>query len=533
MDAHDLATQLKAPAFASKRARAVAVAPVAQTTLVLRLEEIKAYEHNPRRAENPEYARLVASIRSRKGLTTPLTVAKRPGEELYTVAAGGNSRLQALKELYDETGDPVFDRVTCQFEPWVSDCHVLASHLIENDVRGNMTFADKARAIVNWCELYESAHPAEAPLSQRQLAQRLGESGFQVSQTSVSRFLFAATHLMPFLPVAFDSGLGREPIERLIRLRTVAENYWRDAATGENAAAGSFERLFASVCQEQDCDRDAWIHEAFAAALARRLAALLERDAKVVTLELDALYRGMPLDSERPGDTGGDDGGWVFERERQHRRAQISGRRAHAGRDAGDANPLGSPGHKHGGSPIDTLATPPARISSHAELDSWRSQLRALARSLAERHGLGSLLKECDVGYGFFIEPPEPPSDDDLPGVFGRSNDAHASIATWLWWWLAACAQQLYPEHLASIRRRDPSAWLVQLFSGAAQYLPGTEPRAALGVLVPPPDLALLAGGFLANPGLSDADLAALHELVALTRRLNAFARQSNIPLWD
>lgn len=47
--------------------------PVSPTTVVLRVAEIKAYEHNPRLAENREYPRLKDSIRTRRALTTPLT----------------------------------------------------------------------------------------------------------------------------------------------------------------------------------------------------------------------------------------------------------------------------------------------------------------------------------------------------------------------------------------------------------------------------------------------------------------------------
>ena len=100
-DLAQLARTLKAPSFSHAAASAdqAVLEPVSPTTLVLRVDEIKAYEHNPRHAENREYPRLKDSIRARRGLTTPLTVTKRPGDDLYTIAAGGNSRLRALKEL--------------------------------------------------------------------------------------------------------------------------------------------------------------------------------------------------------------------------------------------------------------------------------------------------------------------------------------------------------------------------------------------------------------------------------------------------
>ncbi len=118
-DPDDLAAALSVPAFESstEEGEASSIHQLLPTTLVLTLDQLKPYEHNPRRAENPEYDRLVDSIRARRGLTTPLTVTKRPGEDLYTIAAGGNSRLAALRELYEATADVSFYRVSCRVEP--------------------------------------------------------------------------------------------------------------------------------------------------------------------------------------------------------------------------------------------------------------------------------------------------------------------------------------------------------------------------------------------------------------------------------
>ena len=138
----------------------------------------------------------------------PLTVAKRPGEDRYTIAAGGNSRLRILKHLAEETGDEAFAVVMCQFEPWSTECQVLANHLIENDIRGSILFGDKASAIVAWRELYEDANPDEAPLSQRMLAERLIAAGYRIPQSLLSRLVFAAVLYWQHDPHWIDDGLG-------------------------------------------------------------------------------------------------------------------------------------------------------------------------------------------------------------------------------------------------------------------------------------------------------------------------------------
>ena len=57
---------------------------------------IRAYERNPREAENAAYVEIKESIRV-DGMLQPLIVTRRPGEEDYVVAAGGNTRLRAIR----------------------------------------------------------------------------------------------------------------------------------------------------------------------------------------------------------------------------------------------------------------------------------------------------------------------------------------------------------------------------------------------------------------------------------------------------
>ncbi len=68
--------------------------------LRLEITRINLYERNPRRSKNPEYDRIKASILM-SGMDQPLLITKRPGEKDYIVQAGGNTRLQILKELFE------------------------------------------------------------------------------------------------------------------------------------------------------------------------------------------------------------------------------------------------------------------------------------------------------------------------------------------------------------------------------------------------------------------------------------------------
>ena len=66
------------------------------------ITRIHSYERNPRRSQNPEYDRIKASILE-SGMDQALSITQRPGETDYIVQAGGNTRLQILKELYETT----------------------------------------------------------------------------------------------------------------------------------------------------------------------------------------------------------------------------------------------------------------------------------------------------------------------------------------------------------------------------------------------------------------------------------------------
>jgi ParB family protein of integrating conjugative element (PFGI_1 class) len=121
--------------------------PVAVTQLVVEIDRILPYDRNPRRERNPLYDEIKESVRAQGGLNNPLTITRRPDDTYYMVESGGNTRLQILKELWQEMHDERFHRIHCLFRPWVSEAHVLTAYLIENDKRGDLIFIDKALAI--------------------------------------------------------------------------------------------------------------------------------------------------------------------------------------------------------------------------------------------------------------------------------------------------------------------------------------------------------------------------------------------------
>ncbi|MBK7079380.1 MAG: ParB N-terminal domain-containing protein [Betaproteobacteria bacterium] len=165
---------------------------------VLRVTDIEPYEHNPRQSANPLFETIKASIRQR-GMDAPLKVTRRPGAAHYVVAAGGNTRLLAQLQLWQETADRRFETVPVVIKAWCSESDVLAGHLIENEQRSDLTFWDKAQGVVALKAALEQERAAT--LSLRQWESALLDLGLQIGKDVLSTYLFAVERLAPLGPV--------------------------------------------------------------------------------------------------------------------------------------------------------------------------------------------------------------------------------------------------------------------------------------------------------------------------------------------
>lgn len=197
--------------------------PVSDISLVVTLDQLRAYDHNPRKSVNPKFVEIKESIRIR-GLDQPPTITKRPDEEHYIIRNGGNTRLKALKELWTETGDQRFYRIQCLFKPWDGEIAALVGHLVENELHGELLFIDKAVAINNMREYYNKQ--ANKTLSLRELAECFKKDGYPVSYTLVKRMLDCVEYLYPYIPELLFEGLGRPRVEELITLKNALYKIW-------------------------------------------------------------------------------------------------------------------------------------------------------------------------------------------------------------------------------------------------------------------------------------------------------------------
>lgn len=115
--AEQLAELIAQPHFGRTREVMASTDPIQPTAMVVEVDEIDVYDHNPRQLANDRYEEIKASIRA-SGMEQTLTITRRPGAPRYMIAAGGNTRLQAVKALWRETGDERFRCIHCLFRPW-------------------------------------------------------------------------------------------------------------------------------------------------------------------------------------------------------------------------------------------------------------------------------------------------------------------------------------------------------------------------------------------------------------------------------
>ncbi|REC93403.1 ParB family protein [Kushneria indalinina] len=211
------------PALNTQRADRLP-APTTEQSMSLTLDQLRPYDRNPRTHQNPKYDEIKESIRA-IGLRQKLTVTQRPGDDRYMISDGGNTRLTILNELYQETGDKRFYHQDCHFVPWQGEINVLTGHLAENDNRGQLSWVERSRGIVEAKRLIEE--DAGETISQRELTKRLRTLGYTINHGHVSRMIYTVENFLPTIPLSLESGMGRPQVEKLISFRQFCEECWR------------------------------------------------------------------------------------------------------------------------------------------------------------------------------------------------------------------------------------------------------------------------------------------------------------------
>lgn len=249
-----LLQQGKTAAGTQPLAPALAETPVSEMPLVLTLDEVNPNPDNPRTSRNPRYEEIKSSILAR-GLDTVPKVTRDPERpELgYFFSDGGNTRYAILSELWQETGEERFYRFSCVFKPWPGRLSCVIGHLAENEVRGDLSFIEKAFGIRQARALYE-AELGKA-VSLRELSTLLTAQGYPVHNSSISRMEDAVQYLYPYMPHLLETGLGRPQILQLLAMRSHAETTWQKHCITQEPKQ-PFDTVFGDVCSHFDSPED-------------------------------------------------------------------------------------------------------------------------------------------------------------------------------------------------------------------------------------------------------------------------------------
>lgn len=268
--------------------------PVIKTRVPVTLDILIAYNRNPRRTRNPLYDEIKESIRN-KGLDHPPIVTRKTPADPYMIKKGGNTRLQILNELWKETGDEKFFKFDCDFEPWTSDLDNLVSHMVENEMKGNTLFIERAIAAYEIKIELEANEPK--PISTNELSKRITKLGWSIDQSNLGQMLYAHENLFPVIPDAFWRGIGRDTVKKIKKLLETCKTFWESVAQ-ENE--GAFDEIWKPVFKAMDGDGfdiDKAEYE-----LCSSMSAKLNSPVLQLRAEVQAIGEGLSKGGNRPKD---------------------------------------------------------------------------------------------------------------------------------------------------------------------------------------------------------------------------------------
>jgi ParB family protein of integrating conjugative element (PFGI_1 class) len=321
----------------------------------LHISEIDYYDRNPRKALNPEFESIKNSIFKHGGLTTALSITRRPGGDRYIVAAGGNTRLAVLKALFEETKDERFGYVITQFHPWLSESAVLCQHLIENNLRAPMTFIDRALAVHEFKNLVEAEDNIQ--LGRNELYRRLAAAGIPENPRQLTRYAYAVERLVPHLIGPLRANMGAKDVDNLKKL----DDESRTVAAANNLSDERYGQLFANTLEAiSELSR-------FRLVTARNLLEGAIADAAGVVLpKADVVADEIPSTVDSPNE----------------------------------------------------VVPPALERSDQVSVDSIpdaRQKIRSIATSLAQQFDLQDGITEVDFGFGYAVDVPAKPIETDHP----------------------------------------------------------------------------------------------------------------------
>ena len=200
---------------------------ISRTLMTVPISQISTYDKKPRREKNPNFEQIKESIWN-DGMNQPLVITKRPGEEKFMIFKGGNTRLSAVRELFEETGDRRFKFVDCSFFPWTGfESDAIIGHLQENEMRKSLCFIDRAHGVKVAIE-HLKIESEDDDLSLRKCLELLSQKGFSTTLSTISIMMYAVDNVEPLLPHSVLLTMGRPQVQKLRSLNNAVQKVCRE-----------------------------------------------------------------------------------------------------------------------------------------------------------------------------------------------------------------------------------------------------------------------------------------------------------------
>jgi len=337
---------------------------------------------------------------------------------------------------------------------------VLLAHVRENDLRSELRFIDRAYAVAACKALLDLE--LGRYLSDEELAEQLNARGYGLSASLIALMLYAVDRLAPAIPVALDSGLTREAVQRIRRLDAAAEAQW---AVYDAGGIQPFDEAFEALCTRYDGPD--WCFEDLEDALAMELADAAEVSLQTARLALRTAQTQGAITSEnedpavtRPASETKANRTEVAPRRCPSRSYSRGFSRPVAGeqpdleieendaptdfaepeeseRPDGPTTSLasGSFANTDRSEPADARAVPPAR-TGNAPLKSARARCWTIAQRLAGHVGLGELIVPTPrEGLGYLVT--------DIPdaGFIAELATERSAVVNAVWQHLVLCCE--------------------------------------------------------------------------------------------
>ncbi|MES9980547.1 MAG: ParB family protein, partial [Candidatus Thiodiazotropha sp. 6PLUC5] len=195
-------------------------------TLILHPTQLTPYDRNPRRVRNREYDSIKTQLLT-QGLQEVLSVTQRPGmpPTQFIPARGANTRVEIILEIFEESADERFLQIHCRYKAWKSEADTYTSHMAENEVKGDITFFDRASSVMKLKLILEE--DTGIPYGPRELINYLKDEGIKkITRADIARFKYTSEQLQHALVKTLSLGLGPRQVDAISKLHEAASMLW-------------------------------------------------------------------------------------------------------------------------------------------------------------------------------------------------------------------------------------------------------------------------------------------------------------------